>query len=228
MDQPTHIIDPDGEVMILLRDANSTFAQPCDMTVFDTSSEDERRISDVKEPPVEEPPAETPEIRIQVSAKHLIFASPVFKKLLTGRFKESVTYWQEGSVEIAAEAWDLEAFLIVLRAIHGLHAEIPQELSLEMIAKVAVVADYYDCKAALYLMTDMWVNNVEKVNYEEEKLSTAVLRELIIWLWISWTFHLSSKFKETTSIAMSRSFGLIESLGLPIPHAVISKYAFFP
>ncbi|KAJ5924357.1 hypothetical protein N7466_008544 [Penicillium verhagenii] len=220
---PTHIIDPDGEVMILLRDANSEFAQPYDMTVFDSSSEDERRISGIKESPFEKLPDETPEFRIQVSAKHLMFASPVFKKLLTGHFKESVTYWQEGSVEITAESWDLEAFMIVLRAIHGLHAEIPQELSLEMVAKVAVIADYYDCKAVLYLMTDMWLNSMEKINYEEVKLSMAVVRDLIIWLWISWTFQLSSKFKETTSIAMSRSFGLIDSLGLPIPHAVIES-----
>ena len=43
--------------------------------------------------------------RIQVSAKHLILASCVFKKLLTGGWKESVTYLQKGSVEITAESW---------------------------------------------------------------------------------------------------------------------------
>ncbi|KAJ5712964.1 uncharacterized protein N7483_010145 [Penicillium malachiteum] len=42
--------------------------------------------------------------RIQVSAKHLMFASPFFKRLLTGGWRESVTYSQKGKVEITAES----------------------------------------------------------------------------------------------------------------------------
>jgi hypothetical protein len=34
--------------------------------------------------------------RIQVSAKHLIFASSIFKKILTGGWKESVAYLEKG------------------------------------------------------------------------------------------------------------------------------------
>lgn len=86
------------------------------------------------------------EIRIQASAKHMTFASSFFKKALLGGWKESESYLQNGSVEVIAEDWDCDALLIVLRAIHCQFLEIPNEVTLEMLAKIAVVANYYDCK----------------------------------------------------------------------------------
>ncbi|KAJ5512758.1 hypothetical protein N7463_002310 [Penicillium fimorum] len=99
-------------------------------------------------------------VRIQVSAKHLMFASSVFRKILTGRWKGSITYLQKGSVEITAESWDTEAFLILLRAIHAQYYYIPRKPTLAILAKVAVIADYYECKTALYIMKDIWIDNL--------------------------------------------------------------------
>ncbi|KAL2826328.1 hypothetical protein BDW59DRAFT_161167 [Aspergillus cavernicola] len=155
--------------------------------------------------------------RIQVSAKHLILASSVFQKILTGGWTESVTYLQKGSVEITAESWDIEALLILLRAIHGQHYQIPRKLTLEMLAKVAVLADYYECKEAMFIWTGIWVDALE------EKIPTTCSRDLILWLWISWFFQLPAQFTETTSTAMSWSNGRISNLGLPIPDKVMSK-----
>ncbi|CAI7616945.1 unnamed protein product [Penicillium discolor] len=156
-------------------------------------------------------------VRIQVSAKHLTFASSVFKKILTGGWKESITYLQKGSVEITAESWDTEAFLILLRAIHGQYYYIPRKLTLEMLAKVAMIADYYECKTALYIMKDIWIDNLK------EKIPRTVSRDLILWLWIAWFFQLHSQFKISTLIAMSRSDDWVVSFGLPIPANVIGK-----
>ncbi|KAJ5529060.1 hypothetical protein N7527_002453 [Penicillium freii] len=188
-----------------------------------------------EEPTAEEPTAEEPAaeesaaeesaaefgtldyVRIQVSAKHLTFASSVFKKILTGGWKESITYLQKGSVEITAESWDTEAFLILLRAIHGQYYYIPRKLTLEMLAKVAMIADYYECKTALYIMKDIWIDNLK------EKIPRTVSRDLILWLWIAWFFQLHSQFKISTLIAMSRSDDWVVSFGLPIPANVIDS-----
>jgi hypothetical protein len=82
----------------------------------------------VEEPAVEElaaqEPAETGIVeqpdgscfRIQVSAKHLALASPVFKQILKAGWKESLTYLQKGSVEITADSYDIEALLILLHS----------------------------------------------------------------------------------------------------------------
>ncbi|KAI3076350.1 hypothetical protein CBS147339_5184 [Penicillium roqueforti] len=281
MDQPTHIIDPDGEVIIILRDANSPFAQaPGDTVAGMTVSYSDHSLQSPAEaikppptysgkqkkkkksrkglrairsssepvsspasPPIEEPAAEDPAaedpaaeepaaeepaagepaeeqvyeplVKIQVSAKHLIFASSVFKRILTGGWKESTIYLQKGSVEITAESWDIGALLILLHAIHGKYRRIPRKLTLEMLAKVAVIADYYECKESVYSMTDIWINNLE------EKIPMTYSRNLILWLWVSWFFQLSSQFKETTSAVMSLSKTYVHGWGLPISHEVI-------
>ncbi|KAF7627518.1 hypothetical protein AFLA_002898 [Aspergillus flavus NRRL3357] len=74
--------------------------------------------------------------RIQVSAKHLMHASRVFKVSLTGGGKENITFCQQGSVEMTTEGWNLEAFLILLKIIHGQAHDLPQKLSLEMLAMI--------------------------------------------------------------------------------------------
>ncbi|KAJ5654534.1 hypothetical protein N7490_001537 [Penicillium lividum] len=184
----------------------------------------------VEEPAVEEPAAEEPAVkeysadfsdsscfRIQVSAKHMMFASQVFKNILTGGWKESIGYMKKGSVEVTAESWNIEALLIVLRAIHGQYYDIPEKLTLEMLAQVAVIADYYRCKESLHILKGIWINNLE------ESIPTIFSRELVLWLWIAWFFQLPSQFKEATSIAMSQSDGWIDSWGLPVSYRVIDS-----
>lgn len=300
MNQPTHIIDPDGEVIIILRNPDSPFAQAPEDTVTvmtlpesghcvqspaeviepspevieppkprskkfkkkdkrskkpmaiqtppaEPAAEPTPEPTPMEEPaaepapepapeptPMEEPVSEQPAVEgpavekiwepfdencfyIQVSAKHLIFASPVFKRILTGGWKESIAYLQKGSVEITAEDWDIEAFLVVLHAIHGKYKDISRKLTLEMLAKVAVIADYYECKESLYLITDVWINSME------ERIPTTYSRDLILWLWVSWFFQLPSQFKESTSTIISCSENVISGRELPIPDKVIGK-----
>ena len=155
--------------------------------------------------------------RIQVSAKHLMLASPFFKRLLTGGWKESVTYFQKGSVEIIADGWDIEALMILLRAIHGKYRDIPRKLPLEMLAKVAVIADYYECREVLDLLAEVWIEKMD------EKIPSATSRDLVLWLWISWFFRLPEEFQSSTSIAMSQSYGCIDTLELPIPEDITGE-----
>ncbi|KAH8693843.1 hypothetical protein BGW36DRAFT_463486 [Talaromyces proteolyticus] len=249
MDRPTYIIDPDGEVIIELRNANPPFA------VLDEDTIVNHVQNNVAEP-IEEPVEESSEtssdsestgsehsrtyggqiketigqkqrnsdedlterrFRIQVSAKHLTLVSPVFKKMLTGGWKENVALLQKGSVEIIAEGWDIEALLILLRVMHCQHNHVPRKLSFEMLAKVTVLADYYECRDAMGVFTDIWIKALE------HKIPTTYSRGLIMWLWISWFFQLSSLFQEATSTAMSLSNGRIDNLGLPIPDKVLES-----
>ncbi|KAJ5378339.1 uncharacterized protein N7496_005748 [Penicillium cataractarum] len=283
MDLITHIIDPEGEVIIILRNANSPFAQltgdACTHRWLDisqlsfgkplssgnspisqgltgipifnykplepnlkvqTENRDKRKGKKrrsfaeesaaedfaAEEPPVEATTAEEPVVEghidqscslFQVSAKHLMFASPFFKRLLTGGWKGSTAYFQKRSVEITAEGWDVEALKILLRAIHGQYSHIPRKLTLEMLAKVAVIADYYECREALEFLAELWIEKVD------EQTPSVASRDLILWLWISWFFRLPSQFKLSTSIAMSQSDGRIDNLGLPIPEDVLGE-----
>ncbi|KAG2000978.1 hypothetical protein GB937_010638, partial [Aspergillus fischeri] len=165
----------------------------------------------VEEPAVEEPAVEVPAetrvadqldescFRIQVSAKHLILASSFFKKLLKGAWKES----------------HLDALLILLCVVHGQYYHVPRKITLETLAKVAVLASYYDCREDLDILVDTWINALE------EAIPKSYSRDVILWLWISWFFQLPAQFREATSTAMSCSNNRIDNLGLLIPNNVI-------
>ncbi|KAJ9217576.1 hypothetical protein DTO166G4_758 [Paecilomyces variotii] len=311
MDQPTHVIDPEGEVIIIVRNANLPFAEldediitdmlyevpsePNDYAqkhpeeietpqIYTFASRRGKKKKRMKRPtaadaspishdtspdlapgpaegPVEEaaaePTAEPVEgptetgfargpsdsdyidnrggfvegisadnfaqtskkeiFRIQVSAKHLVLASPVFKQILTGGWKESVTYLQKGSVEITTEGWDVEALLILLRVMHCQNYHVPRKLTLEMVAKVAVLADYYECKEAIRFSADTWIKSLEEVPPDR------YCRDLILWLWISYYLKLPGQFQKASSIAISQSNGWINNCGLPIPDKVLEK-----
>ncbi|QGA21569.1 hypothetical protein EYB26_009280 [Talaromyces marneffei] len=264
MDQPTHIIDEDGEVTIILRNANAPFAytsmddniqleklpetlheigeyvpkrteqvnKPCDHSTKMVTSKKDKKPKRLTKPTNLEPIDEhgdgesagqetgdedpmEPDFRIQVSAKHLTVASPVFKSILTGPWKESATYLQKGTVEILAEGWDIEAFLILLRVIHCQFNQVPRKLTLDMLAKVAIIVDYYQCKEAVRFFSDTWIDSLE------EKIPRGYSRDLILWLWIAWFFQLEDQFGMATLRAITYSNGGIMNLGLPIPERVI-------
>jgi hypothetical protein len=152
-----------------------------------------------------------------VSAKHLILASPVFKKALTGKWKEGSTFVGTGSVEITTESWDVEAFLILLRILHCQHHKLPKRVSLELAAKIAVLADYYECNDLVGFIRDAWITCLR------EELPSTYSRNLILWLWVAWYFNNPMKFKKATSIAMSQSKAEINALQLPIPARIICR-----
>ena len=190
MNPTDRIIDPDGEVRIVLRNARLPALKPGNNV---------------------EP------FNIRVSAKHLVFASPVFKKLLMGNFKEGITLLQNSSVEITAEDWSLGTLMTVLHAIHGQYHLMPEKLSLETMSEVAAITDYYDCKNVLHLIKKTWIKNLS------DKMPETYCRSLVVWIWVSWYFQMPSEFKTATSVAMSLSDNRIDSFGLPIPQKAMGK-----
>ncbi|KAJ5751419.1 uncharacterized protein N7511_008384 [Penicillium nucicola] len=197
MNSPTHTIDPDGEVIIILRNANSPFAQLAGNTFTSRDSDVFPWLFGNAQSSHE-----------ATEATKILFEQPELSLKEKGRNKKKEKKRKAGAILTALESTS-PPLMILLQAIHGQYYHIPRKLTLEMLAKVAVIADYYDCKEALYFQTDMWIMNVE------ENIPTAVSRDLTLWLWVAWFFQLSSQFKLSTSIAMSQSDGWIDNLGLP-------------
>ncbi|KAH1984739.1 hypothetical protein KXW88_001401 [Aspergillus fumigatus] len=206
MDRVTHIIDPDGEVVIILRNANTPFAELDEDMVASIASQpaevstpepaEENGLAPAEQPPEQqaEQPAEDP---IEIAEK----VWPISTR----------------AQELPEEGWDINAFLILLRAIHSQHYRIPRTLTVEMLAKGTVLADYYKCEEAISVWTTIWINALE------EEIPSTYSRDLFLWLWISWYFKLPKQFKQATSTAMSRSDNWIKNgPGLPIPTKVIN------
>lgn len=206
MTDKTHVIDEDGEVIIILENANAPFA---------VWSDNEQDVEIPQESETKNDETAKNEYRIQVSAKHLMLASPVFKKALSGGWKESFTFVNKRSVEIKVDSWDIGAFVIFMKIIHCRLNAIPRKLNLELLSKITALADYYGCLNIMSIFRDVWINQLRN------NFPTSHCRDLLLWLWISWAFRVHDLFQKATLTAMAQSNGWITNLGLPIPDKII-------
>lgn len=162
--------------------------------------------------PVEE------EIHYHVSSRHLQLASSWFKRALT---KEA---WAEselvdGQYRISAQDWDEDALLLVLNILHLRNKQVPRTVSLDMLAKIAILVDYYSCGEAVELFTDMWIKDAKM----KAAVPQSYCRDLVLWIWISWVFDLSQQFAKATAVAVSQCTEAMQTLNLPISEKVTSE-----
>ena len=157
---------------------------------------------------------EKPIVRFRVSSRHLILASSYFNRMLKGP-------WKESNIEpgcdytISARDWDVDALLILMRIIHGQARKVPRRLSLEQLAKVAVIVDYYQCTEVVEIFAERWLS---RVPVPEKPMS---YRDTILRLFVSWVFSESEPFTILTARLLYSSRGPIKNLKLPIPESII-------
>ncbi|KAI8710574.1 hypothetical protein NCS52_01557700 [Fusarium sp. LHS14.1] len=151
-----------------------------------------------------------------VSSSHLAQASPVFRKMLKGSFAEAVANSQ-GLYCITAIGWDPEALVLVLDIMHGHNRSVPQKITLEMMAKVATIVDYYDCLEIVEIFAGIWVDALA------ESQPSTYGKDTILWLLVSWVFQRQDIFEKMTGLALRYSERLITVEGVPIPHAILKR-----
>ncbi|KAL4794542.1 hypothetical protein BDV19DRAFT_390148 [Aspergillus venezuelensis] len=232
---PHHILDPTGEVILVVRNPNPSFAVWTSTDAKDTNASHESSTQDydseteayvgcgynnhrteASDGDEDDDFAETTtaEVRIQVSAKHLMLGSSVFNKMLSGDWAEGRELREKGSVELVIPDWDIEALLVVLYIMHSRLLKVPRQVTLENLAKIAVIADYYHCESVQFFRT-LWNRWVPK------KPPTAYTRDVLLGLWVSHFFNWDVHFSAYTKAATEYSEGIIEPLGLPIPAQVL-------
>lgn len=240
----THEIDPNPDAVIILKNPIRDFA-PWDEPVTivestqsigerasarETSGESTDGLSSVghESNKIDEPvkrldtagpriEAEDGDVCYLVSSRHLVLASPCFKRmLLNDAWVESSRDPSDGLLRIAASDWDEEAFLILLNIFHLRNRSIPRTVNLDTLARIAVIVDYYESYEAVDLFRDMWIKDIR----ETSELPSTYCRDLILWIWISWVFDLAKEFRKTTLTAILCSTEPIRSFELPLPTLV--------
>jgi hypothetical protein len=228
-----HILDPRGEVILVVRNPNAPLAQLINEELVsakapvpaaeNTESCAERptkrpKVSSETSNASTHPKPEDPnpkEIRIQVSAKHLSVGSPVFDRMLYGGWKEGKEFKEKGSIELEVDNCDIEALLVVLYILHSRLHQVPHKLNVEQLAKIAVVADYYDCQS-LAFFSPIWLGGLKG-----EQVPAAFSRDLVVWIWVSFYFRWGDTFENATRKCIECCPGPISSFGLPIPKSII-------
>lgn len=84
----------------------------------------------------------------------MILASPYFKTMLGGPWREA------DELELEAEDWDRGALLIIMRVIHVQNQHVPRLIKLELLAKIAILVDYYECRDAIDLAAEIWIKQL--------------------------------------------------------------------
>lgn len=159
-------------------------------------------------------------VRFLLSSRHLSLASRYFKAELNGPWTEATADINDGLRHVEASDWDDQALLLLMRVLHGLNREVPHTITLEMLAKIAVLVDYYDCHEAVQLAVHMWIGALQ------DCLPLECNRDLILWLSVSIIFRQPEIFRKITKLAIRESREPLPALDLPISQTVIGKRSF--
>ncbi|KAL2826005.1 hypothetical protein BDW59DRAFT_161386 [Aspergillus cavernicola] len=199
----THVVAAKGELIIEIRGSNAPFAAWLDPEIF--------RPAQSQQKTKESESVSEDTVTYRVSATHMKFASPIFQDLFTATHDCPPQ-------KIVVRGWDPRALLITLNVIHCKNNDIPRRVSLELLANITVCATMFGCREALGFVTDTWAQPM-RVGISLMRYS----RDLMLWLWISWTLGFENEWREAAKIAMEQSFGPVSSFGVPIPEHVLCQ-----
>lgn len=233
MRRSSNKIDAKADTVIILKNPNTSFAPwslaevggdttkfAHESTVNDSTSGDANQgasieVTIVADDTNESDAANTEEDEVwyYVSRRHLVSASPTLDRMLSGTdWKEGTRDENDGLYHVPAEDWDSEALLCVLQILHLRNGQVPRTVSLEMLAKIAVLIDFYDCAEALESFTERWIEHLQVA----APVPSYFCRDLMLWMCIAWVLRLPQEFVQTTTVAIRRDDQELPTLGLPI------------
>ncbi|KAF1959275.1 hypothetical protein CC80DRAFT_585679 [Byssothecium circinans] len=212
LDADDHVEKP-----VLESDSNTdqpSIAEPSSEEVVPEASEETVDQQPVAEESSEEEEGEEQEVHYHVSSILLKTASPKFASMLSGEiWKEGIRNEEDGCYYILVEKWDAEAFLILLNVLHLRNRQVPRSVSLSMLTKIAVLADYFTCTEAIELSTEIWVKDLK----DTTPIPSNYCQNLILWMCITWVLRLPQEFTQATGIAIrQRTLAGLPTLDLPI------------
>ena len=177
---PIKTIDPNGDVVLVLNTtSNDTATQPKQGS--------------------ETPADKSKELRLVVSSKQLMLASPVFMKMLSNtNFKEGKTLQDEGKVEIPLPDDDAEAFQIILDIVHGQTSMLARYTSLDLLCKIAILVDKYEMSEPTRFFAEIWTSKL--------LIPTGYNDSLYTWLFVAWVFDMDVQFRLITRILIRESY----------------------
>ncbi|QKD57004.2 uncharacterized protein FOBCDRAFT_139514 [Fusarium oxysporum Fo47] len=114
------------------------------------------------------------------SQKHLTLASRRASKLFSSAFKEAskqddgLYHWNFGDV------FDVQAFEVVLKIIHGKTRGVPQYAGLDLLSKVASIVDDLECYDALSFCTERWLSSYSTLYTLPERMDKTLAQLILV------------------------------------------------
>lgn len=236
MEEIKYVFDPQGDTILVLKNPDAPFAvwpymgdqewpdilqiqtatpnNEAEVTNGPANSETVTPEHSLEPAEVSQSPEKAVEIRMRVSSAHLILASSHFETMFKGPWKEAAN---GPPFEVITEDWDEHAFVHVMNIIHNRTRKVPRQVNLELLARIAVIVDYYQVLEAVEVFADIWL--------QDSKLSSPDPsgRQLSLEVLVSWIFKDQKWFTRLFRLVVLNLRGPLPSLGLPIPQKVIGK-----
>ncbi|KAF1960014.1 hypothetical protein CC80DRAFT_582286 [Byssothecium circinans] len=124
---------------------------------------------------------------------------------------------RDGKYYLVAKDLDEKALEIFFNIIHNKGSRVPGRITLDMLAKIAVMVDYYDCAHAVGRYPTDW-------SHAFGKLPISSMRETILWICVGLIFRQKERFATATRVALLESkFVSLPHLNLPIGNVLFIK-----
>ncbi|KAL4808596.1 hypothetical protein BDV18DRAFT_157539 [Aspergillus unguis] len=141
-------------------------------------------------------------------------------EILGGTFKEATKLESQGFLVLQID-WPALPFLLLMTVIHGKMLRIPRKVSLQMLADVALLVDFYECYEVVVIFSDMWISDLG------QNLPRSYTKDAQLWLFISWVFGKKEIFNKITSVIQLESTEETTSPGLPVPGVILGETRHF-
>ncbi|KAE8420258.1 hypothetical protein BDV36DRAFT_306976 [Aspergillus pseudocaelatus] len=247
MDDIIYTLDPEGDVILLLHNVPenlpgsmwdidaSTLTGFSDLSMHSEAvsepppdignMEEENEIVEVDHTDDIDKPAESfqnhehveQHLQIRASSKHLTLACPQFKRTLQHGFQEGNELKSKGYLTIPVQDWPALPFLILTMIIHGRTRTVPREVSLERLAEIALLVDYYECYETVEVFSEMWINALAEIPF-------ASVSDAEKWLFVSWVFQQNTIFETSSKYLQLRYRTNFATIQFPFPSSVRGKF----
>ena len=157
-----------------------------------------------------------------VSSKHMMLASPVFKAMLNGNFKEGRALQTDGNVKVELPDDDPAAFRIILNILHGRNRSVPRVINLKALTRIAILADKYRMVEAIESYSYNWIASLTL----RSSVPKSFVPDLGRWICIFWVFESTNDFTSLTKIVIQECEGNVPSGFMdfvPLPQAVYGE-----
>ncbi|XXH04933.1 hypothetical protein Hte_011355 [Hypoxylon texense] len=212
-----HVLDPDGDMILTLTNPDAPFAvwHEDDSTSSPESQDLSGQVSldSNTERSNKRVKTSTPSpVTYRISSRHLSLASRRSRKM---RHRWEPKKESDGHFHISVEDWDSQALLTVMNIIHLRHRQVPDDITLEMLSKIAVIGDYFEFHEAIEVSAKAWIGKLQRT------LPKSYCRDLILWVWVCHVFHNEDILKTAITTAVRDCPGQIQGLGFPMLDQII-------
>jgi hypothetical protein len=134
------------------------------------------------------------EVHCIVSSRHMMLASEHFEKLLGGDNEEAVSLKSSGHVTIELSV-EPDTLIILLQIIHGKSREVPRQMSLALLRKLAVMVNDFGMLGSVEFFADTWIDHSKR-----EGLPGSYTEDVLSWLFVFFVFERAEEFKDMTRL----------------------------